>query len=367
MIAEDTNREQRAGGSPLIVYPLLFLSLVVLVGVLRELRSILIPFALAIFLSYILYPLVAALTRFRIPYILAVVLVVVLCLGVVLAGGLLISGEIGGLIDAIPQYQKTLRVHITHLIDAYGGLVDRIGAILPGEPGRAPAPVAGDAAAILSGVVQKLFTGLLSLLSVLSDTLLVSVILIFLLAGARDFKKIIITAWGPENEDRVAGIVEAINHDIGGFIIIRTLINLILAVVATGIFLLFGIDYAYIWGPLLGLLNFIPYIGVFVSLLGPLGVALFRYESYWPALALLGVLLVIQNLEGNIISPYLIGKKTRLNPLAVLMTLILWGFIWGPVGMILAIPLTSCVKILCDQIEPLRPVGKLLGSAAKRR
>lgn len=231
----------------------------------------------------------------------------------------------------------------------------------------APAPVAGNPTVILSGIIQNLFSGLLSLLSVLSDTLLVSVILIFLLAGARDFKKIIITAWGPENEGRVAEIVEAINHDIGGFIIIRTLINLTLAVVATGVLLLFGIDYAYIWGPLLGLLNFIPYIGVLVSLLGPLGVALFRYESYWPALALLGVLLVIQNLEGNIISPYLIGRKTRLNPLAVLMTLILWGFIWGPVGMILATPLTSCVKILCDQIEPLRPVGKLLGSAAKRR
>ncbi len=362
-----TTGERREGKSPLIVYPLIFLSFVVFMVVLKELRSILIPFALAVFLAYILYPLVAALARIRIPYILAVTLVVVFCLGLVLAGGLLIGGEVGSFINAIPQYQRTLRVHLTHLLDAYGGLVDRVAAALPGEHGVAPAPAAGDATAILSGIIQNLFSGLLSLLSVLSDSVLVFVILIFLLAGARDFKKIIITAWGPENEERAAGIVEAINREIGGFIIIRTLINLALAVVATGVFLLFGIDYAYIWGPLIGLLNFIPYIGAFVGLLGPLGVALFRYDSYWTALALLGVLLAIQNLEGNIISPYLIGKKTKLNPLTVLMTLILWGFIWGPVGMILATPLTSCVKILCDQIEPLRPVGKLLGGAVRKQ
>jgi len=133
------------------------------------------------------------------------------------------------------------------------------------------------------------------------------------------------------------------------------------------VLILFRIDYAYIWGPLTGLLNFIPYIGAFIGLLGPIAVALFKFDSYWTALALLGVLLAIQNLEGNIISPFIIGRKTRLNPLTVLMTLILWYFIWGPVGMILATPLTSCFKILCDHIEPLQPVGKLLGSAARER
>ncbi len=352
--------------SPLIVYPLIFLSFVVFMVVLRELKSILIPFALAVFLAYILYPLVAALTRIRIPYFLAVVLVVIFFLVAALAAGILISGEVGSFVQTIPQYQQTLRVHVNEALEAYRGLIDRVAAALPGEHGNEPAPASGNAPAILSGIIQNVFSGLLSLLSILSDTVLVIFILIFLLAGARDFKRILVTAWGTENEARAAAIVEAINRDIGGFIIIRSLINLALGVLVTVVLLLFGIDYAYIWGPLTGLLNFIPYIGAFVGLLGPLGVALFRYDSYWTAVALLAVLLGIQNLEGNIISPYLIGKKTRLNPLTVLMTLILWGFIWGPVGMILATPLTSCIKILCDQIEPLRPVGRLLGGAVKR-
>ncbi|MDP8235827.1 MAG: AI-2E family transporter [Candidatus Erginobacter occultus] len=368
MTAENPTGGRGDRPSPLIVYPLIFLSFVVFMLVLRELKSILIPFALAVFLAYILYPLVAGLNRLRIPYFLAVILVVVFCLGLVLAFGLLVGGEIGSFINAIPQYQQTLRVHIARLLDAYAGLVDRLAAALPGDPAVVPStPSPGNAPAILSGIIQNLFSSLLTVFSVLSDTVMVFFILVFLLAGARDFKKIIITAWGPENEERAAGIVEAINRNIGGYIIVRTLINLALAILATGVLLIFRIDYAYIWGPLIGLLNFIPYIGAFVGLLGPLGVALFSYESYWTALALLAVLLVIQNLEGNIISPYLIGRKTRLNPLTVLMTLILWGFIWGPVGMILATPLTSCVKILCDQIEPLRPVGRLLGGAVKKQ
>lgn len=353
--------------SPLIAYPLLFLSFVVLMGVIWLLRSILIPFALAIFLAYILFPLVALLNRIRVPYFLAVVLVVVFCLGVVLALGFLVSGEVGSFINAVPQYQQTLRTQVDRVLQAYTGLVDRLAAALPGEPGLVPSPSPGDAPAILSGVIQNLFNSLIALVNFLSNFFLVFFILIFLLAGARDFKKIIVTAWGEEHEVRAAAIVESINRDIGGYIIVRTLINLVLGAVVTVVLLLFRIDYAYIWGPLTGLLNFIPYIGAFIGLLGPIAVALFKYESYWTALALLGVLLLIQNLEGNVISPFVIGRKTRLNPLTVLMTLILWYFIWGPVGMILATPLTSCFKILCDHLEPLRPVGKLLGSAPRKR
>ncbi len=369
MTSTPANPSRGAGERPpaLIAYPLLFLAFVVFVLVLRELRAIFVPFALAVFLAYILYPLVALLTRIRIPYLLAVVLVVVFCLGLLLALGLLVGGEVGSFINAVPQYQRTLRIQIDRALAVYTGIVDRVAASLPGEPELVPTPSSGDAPAIISGVIGNLFNSLVVILRLFSDLFLVSVILIFLLAGARDFKRILITAWGPENEPRAAAIVEAINRDIGGFIIVRTLINLALGAVATAVLLIFRIDYAYVWGPLIGLLNFVPYIGAFVGLLGPLAVALIKYDSYWTAFALLAVMVAIQNLEGNIISPYLIGKKTRLNPLTVLMTLILWGLIWGPVGMILATPLTSCFKILCDHLDPLQPVGRLLGSAPKRQ
>jgi len=350
-------------GKLLLTYLLLFLSLIALLAVLRLAKSILIPFALAIFLAYLLYPLVNALTRIKIPYWLAVLLIIIFFWGIFFGAGVIIGSEITSFVQAIPQYQASLKEYLGGMVSAYSSLVQKFAAALPGEP--VPDQAAGNALPLISRIIGKLFSGILSIFSLVSDFVMIFFILIFLLAGARNFKKKIIKAWGEDKRERTAGIVEAINEGIGGYIIVRTTINLALAIILTGIFLIFGIDYAYIWGPLTGLLNFIPYVGAFLAVIPPIVVALFRYESYWIAVVLLAVIVGIQNIEGNIITPFFVGKRVNLNPLAVLLSLILWGFIWGPVGMILATPLTTCFKIFCDHIEPLKPVGILLGGTAK--
>ncbi|MDP8214098.1 MAG: AI-2E family transporter [Candidatus Euphemobacter frigidus] len=367
MKAEETTRIGRgpALAPPLITYPLLFIFFVVFMVVLSLLKSILIPFALAVFLAYILFPAVKLLTKLKIPYGLAVGVVLLLFLGVFLAAGIIIGGEISGFIQALPQYQETLKQYVESVSSAYSSLVEKFAAILPGEP--APGQTPAHAPSIISGIIGKLFSGLISVFSILSDFVLVFFFLVFLLAGAKNFKTKLIGAWSSREENKVAGIVEAINEGIGGYIIIRSAINLGLAIVLTVVFLIFKIDYAYVWGPLTGILNFIPYIGAFLAVIPPVVVALFQYDSYWTAVILLLIIIVIQNIEGNILTPFLIGKRVNLNPLAVLMGLILWGFIWGPVGMILATPLTTCFKILCDHIEPLKPIGSLLGSDVKKQ
>ena len=349
--------------SPLITYPLLFISGVILMVVLSLLKSIFIPFALAIFLAYILYPVVILLTRIKIPYPIAVALVLILFLGIFLAVGVIIGGEISDFIQAVPQYQQALKQHLGKALAAYSSLVERFAAALPGEP--VPSQTPGNASALLSGIIGNLFSGLLSVFSILSDFVMIFFILVFLLAGAKNFKKKLTTAWGSGEEGRAGSIVKAINEGIGGYIIIRSAINLGLAIVVTVVLLIFNIDYAYIWGPLTGVLNFIPYIGAFLALIGPIVVALFQHDSYWTAVFLLLTIVLIQNIEGNILTPFFIGKRVNLNPLAVLLGLILWGFIWGPVGMILATPLTTCFKIFCDHVEPLKPIGSLLGSPVK--
>jgi AI-2 transport protein TqsA len=366
--SEKTNRviSSVPPGWNFIVYPLLFIAFVILMVLLRLLKSILIPFALAIFLAYVLYPLANALTRLKIPYGLAVLIVMLLFLGLFLGAGLIIGSEISGFVQAIPQYQAALKQYLSDLFSLYRSLIEKAATILPGEPLSERA--SGHSASLISGIIGNLFNGLMSVFSLVSDFIMIFFILIFLLAGARNFKKKLNKAWGERGEGeerRAAEIVESVNEGIGGYIIIRSLINLGLAIVVTAVLLIFNIEYAYIWGPLTGLLNFIPYIGAFLAVIPPIIVALFHYESYWTAIVLLALIVAIQNLEGNVITPYLVGRRVNLNPLAVLLSLILWGFIWGPVGMILATPLTTCFKILCDQIEPLRPIGILLGSGGK--
>ncbi len=353
-------------GNELIIYALLFIAFVVLMVVFSLLKSILIPFALAVFLAYVLFPIVKLLTRIRIPYGLAVAIVLFLFLCIFLAAALIIGNEINNFVQALPRYQQALKLQLNKALSAYSSLVDRFAAALPGDPAVSSSP-SQHQPTIISGIISNLFSGLLSLFSILSDFVMVFFILIFLLAGANSFKKKLITAWGSEEEEKAARIIKSINEGIGGYIIIRSVINLGLAIVVTGVLLLFKIDYAYIWGPLTGILNFVPYIGAFIAVIPPIVVALIQHNSYWTAAFVLLSIVAIQNIEGNIITPYYIGRRVNLNPLAVLMGLILWGFIWGPVGMILATPLTTCIKIFCDNVEPLKPIGVILGSTGERK
>jgi len=354
--------------SPLITYPLLFISFVLLMVVLNLLKSILIPFALAIFLAYILYPVVNLLTRLKVPYGLAVAIVLLLFLSVFLVSGVIIGSEISGFVRAIPRYQETLKENLNSLIESYSNLVEKFATILPGEGGvQDQAPPTRNPSAILSGIIGNIFTALLSVFSILSDFVLVFFFLIFLLAGAKNFKEKLISAWGAGEGGKAAEIIASINEGIGGYIIIRTALNLGLAIAITIVLLIFGIDYAYIWGPLAGILNYIPYIGAFLAIIPPVAIALFQFDSYGTAIILLLIIVGIQNLEGNILTPLFIGRRVNQNPLTILLGLILWGLIWGPVGMILATPLTTCIQILCNNIEPLKPIGSLLGGDVKKK
>jgi len=361
---QEENPKVIPAASPLVTYPLLFISLVVLMVVLSLLKSILIPFALAILLAYILYPAVALLTKLKVPYGVAVAVVLIVFLGFFFAAGAVIGNEITGFVRAVPKYQEQISRYAEEITSTYTDFLERFAAALPGEHDAAPAAAPQSkerAASILSGIISSLFSGLLSVFSILSDFVMVFFILVFLLAGAKNFKQKLISAWGTGDHGKTADIVKSINEGIGGYIIIRSALNLGLAIVITIVLLIFGVDYAYVWGPLTGILNFIPYIGAFLALIPPVVVALFQFDSHWTAISMLLVLIIIQNVEGNILTPLLIGKRVNQNPLAVLMGLILWGFIWGPVGMILATPLITCVKILCDNIDPLKPIGRLLG------
>ena len=340
-------------------YLLLFLSFVVLIFVLRAARAILIPFALAVFLAYFLYPPVKFLTMLKIPYGLAVGIVIVLLVMLFLGAVGIIVGEVNSLLNSLPHYLEKLKVHLDRAYAFYLRISERLSSFLPEKPGWAPQ--SGSALSLLGEFASNFLSGLSSALSLASDFVIILFMLIFLLADARIFKRKAITAWGKNGEGKAREIVERINRGISDFIVIRTAINLALAAAVTVLLLILDIDYAYVWGPLTAVLNFIPYLGSVAAIVPPLIVSLATASSPWRPVVLVIAYVVIQSLDACFITPRVIGRKVDLNALAVLLSLILWGFIWGPVGMILATPLTVSFKILCDHIDPLKPVGRLLG------
>lgn len=125
-------------------------------------------------------------------------------------------------------------------------------------------------------------------------------------------------------------------------------------------FFLQGIPYFYIWGPLVGILNFIPYVGPFIAMIPPTLMAVIQYEGWKHALLLVAIYLFIQNLEGNYITPSLVGHHIDLNPIAQLLSAIFWTWLWGPIGLLLSTPLLVSLKVIIDSFENLKPIGIFL-------
>ncbi|MHB8578640.1 MAG: AI-2E family transporter [Ignavibacteriaceae bacterium] len=154
-----------------------------------------------------------------------------------------------------------------------------------------------------------------------------------------------------EKEEKLAQTFKTITNQIQRYIILKIAINFSAGIVITFLLYLFGIDFAIIWGLFVFLFNFIPSIGSAIALVLPVVMTLLQYESITYALLIALILAAIQTLFFNIIETNLIGKRLNLNPILILMSVLIWGYIWGIVGMLLSVPLTAIIKIIISNSE----------------
>jgi predicted PurR-regulated permease PerM len=140
----------------------------------------------------------------------------------------------------------------------------------------------------------------------------------------------------------------------------KTIISLGTALVGMGILVLFGVDFVIICGLFIFLLNFIPNIGSVIASLFPLLLCFLEFGLSWKLPLLAACMVGLQMLFGNVLEPMLMGKGLNLSPLVVLLSLIFWGWVWGIIGMVLAVPLTATLKIIFEEIDTLRPIAILM-------
>jgi predicted PurR-regulated permease PerM len=137
---------------------------------------------------------------------------------------------------------------------------------------------------------------------------------------------------------------------------------MVAGLLTTVVLLIFGVDFAFTWGALAFLFNYIPYLGSLIATLLPILLALVQFDSWWQA-AVIGVVLVgMQEFLGMVVEPKMAGAKLGVSPLLIILSLAFWGVVWGIVGMILAVPLLVAIKIVLDSIPATQPVAKLMGS-----
>ncbi|MES9823823.1 MAG: AI-2E family transporter [Candidatus Thiodiazotropha endolucinida] len=332
--------------SPTSRFLLSMAAFVVVVAGMKAADTLLIPFLLSLFIAVISAPPLFYLKGKGVPGGLAMILVV----GMIIVTGVLMAWLVGGSLDDftnnLPKYQESLKLQSTNFVTWLSTLgvelnVQTITTYF--NPAKAMA------------MAGKLMGGLGN---VLTQAFLILITVIFMLLEANAFQaKLKNHAESPE---RSLARVEAITSSIKQYMVIKTSTSMLTGILI-GLWLwILDIDYPVLWGMLAFLFNYVPNIGSIIAAVPAVLLALIQFgpqASLWTAVGYL----VVNSLVGNVIEPRFMGKGLGLSPLIVFISLVFWGWILGPVGMFLSVPLTMTMKIVLDSNHDTRGLAAMLG------
>lgn len=347
----------------LITYFLGFICFVIFVYILIALKGILVPITIAIFLTFFFHPILTLLNlKLKLPKFLALMIIFVFSFGMFYLLGLLIASNIFGFIQRADFYGQNLAIFLSSLLRPFDITLTEFADFLNIQI------EALDTTSVIReifnlGILQSLFS---SFSSILGDFFIIMIFWIFMIMGKDKFDERLRLAFA-KNSTYVEDNLKAINQQLQSYILYKTLISFITGAAFTFILLLYKVDFALFWGFLAFLLNFIPNIGSLLATIFPILIALLEYGLGFTTISLSILLVAVQFIMGNIVEPKFLGEKMDLSPVFVLFSLFFWGWIWGIVGMFLAVPIAAVVKIFCSNIEPLKPVAVIIGTNKKNK
>jgi len=321
-------------------------SLVVIVAGLRAASALLVPLAIAAFLAMISYPMVSWLRERGLPKWSAVALTLLAMLTTLLGPGLVVYSAAQEFASAVPRYQTRLTAMTSGW---FSWLRDR---------GIEPSPVAE----LLNwNAILDLAGGVFANVALLlSNAFLVMLVAAFVLFEAAGFPERLRSALGAEATagDRLRRFTGEVQR----YLRVKTFVSLMTGLLVGAWLTLLDIDFAVLWGLLAFLLNFIPNFGSIAAAVPPVLLALMQAGAGRAAGVAAGF--VFANITlGNLAEPYLMGRQLRISPLVVVVSLILWGWVWGPIGMVVAVPITMVVRILLEHSPGLQWVAVLMAGS----
>lgn len=323
---------------------------------LHTMQDFLIPMIFSGLLSFLLIPIVAFLERKRVPRILAIVLTLLVALSVIVLLFTLVIAQISTFDEIIPAISGKTEVWFKNL-QAFAS--QRLNIEM--------SDVLQEGKKYVSSLVQngsKLITGTLSITSSFLTNFSLIPLYVFLMLFYRDFfLEFLFRAFKNVSNHRVKVVVDKIKSVIQSYMSGLLLVIVIVGALNTICLLALGIDHAVFFGFFAAVLVLIPYIGVAIGAILPILMALITKDSAWYAVGVAASFGVVQFLEGNFITPYIVGGKISLNAFIAIISLLLFGSLWGLPGLILALPLTAILKVIFDSVEALKPIGFLIGEA----
>ncbi|WP_316194252.1 AI-2E family transporter [Bradyrhizobium sp. SZCCHNRI3052] len=358
---------------------------VIIIALLYFGRDILVPVALAILLSFVLAPLVAQLQRLRAPRGLAVVSVVVLAFVVIFTLGSLLATQLTQLASELPNYQSTMSNKIQSFRDtkAGRGTLERASDMLkdlgkeldkPKEPeaARLPSGLRTNSSVPVTpipvevrqpdpGALDSLRTLISPLIHPLATTGIIIIFVIFILLQREDLRNRLIRLAGSSDLQRTTAALDDAAYRLSRLFLTQLALNGGFGVVI-GVGLWFiGIPSALLWGILAAALRFVPYIGAVIAAAFPLALAAAVDPGWSMLIWTLALFLVVEPLLGHVIEPMVYGRSTGLSPVAVVVSAAFWTALWGPIGLVLATPLTVCLVVIGRHVERLEFLDVMFG------
>jgi AI-2 transport protein TqsA len=319
-------------------------------------KELLMPFVIALSLSFVIITLAKKyqkikIKKFKIPYFIALILAILTCSLVVYFIYQIINNNIQEVIKTAPSYQKKIIDLITKIMTVTG--LEEI-------------PDFNNLIKTIN--FSWLFTNLASAISTIAGyTGMIIIYMVFILLEFHSFDRKIEHLFRDKTKiETMRELMEKINFDIRTYINIKTLISLMTAILSFIVMKIAGLHFAEFWALLIFLLNFIPTIGSIIAVIPPSLLSLIQFDaSYTKPILIIILLISIQFLLGNFIEPQFLGESLNLSPLVILLSLGLWGSIWGIVGMFLCVPLTAIFSIILAKFPSTRPIAVFLSADGK--
>jgi predicted PurR-regulated permease PerM len=336
-------------------------------------QAVFIPLMLSLLLTYALSPLVDLLHRWKLPRWIGAALILVGLFGGLGWTGYSLSGSASQLLDSLPVAAQKLGQAMRRDKGASATPLESVqqaAAQLEKAAEENSARVAarkGVARVVIErpsfNVRDYVLSGTVGLLSAMGQLTLVAFLTYFALCSGDTFRRKLIKITGPSLQKKkvTVHVLDDITRNIERYLLVQILVSAIVGVTTGLAFWALGVENAAVWGIIAAVTNLIPYIGSVIVLAAAGLVAFLQFNSLQMGIVVAGVSLGIHTLIGNLLMPWLTSRTSRMNPVAVFVGVIFWGWLWGIWGLLLGIPITMVIKSICDRVEDLQPIGELLG------
>jgi predicted PurR-regulated permease PerM len=334
-------------------------------------QRFLIPLLFGIFIAYTLNPLVAWLERIRIPRPLGVTVVILIILGGSAAVLNTVQGEFESIVEELPVATQKLSRLISARVGDKPGTLQKMQAVATeieqaaaGAEARRTVKkglVAADRPNIK--VIDWIWAGSMGLLGFISQATMVTLLVFFLLLSGDTFKRKLVKLTGPSLTKKkvTVHILEDINTSIQNYMFMLLVTNTLLALLMWITLRLIGLENAGAWAVVAGLLHIIPYFGPLLITIAVGLVAFLQFESLEMVVLVMGASLAIATLVGSVVTTWMTGRIARMNPAAVFVSLLFWGWLWGVWGLLLGVPVIVILKVVAERVEGMEAIAELLG------